>query len=59
MAGLQLTIAVLGGLINKLRTGKGCFIESPMFEGLVVFLMVEQMAGYSYVPSVGAPDTIV
>jgi len=53
VAGLQLTIAVLGGLINKLRTGEGCFIESPMFEGLVAFLMVEQMAGYSYVPSVG------
>ena len=25
-----------------------------MFEGLVAFLMVEQMAGYSYVPSVGS-----
>ena len=53
VSGLQLAIAVLGGLINKLRTGKGCFIESPMFEGLVAFLMAEQMAGYSYVPSSG------
>lgn len=54
VSGLQLTIAVLGGLINKLRTGEGCFIESPMFEGLVSFLMAEQLAGYSYVPSTGS-----
>jgi crotonobetainyl-CoA:carnitine CoA-transferase CaiB-like acyl-CoA transferase len=53
VSGLQLAIAVLGGLINKLRTGEGCFVESPMFEGLVSFLMAEQMAGYSYVPATG------
>lgn len=53
VAALQLAIGVLGGLINKLRTGEGCFVESPMFEGLVAFLMAEQMAGYSYVPSTG------
>lgn len=53
VSGLQLAIAVLGGLINKLRTGEGSFIESPMFEGLVAFLMAEQMAGYSYVPETG------
>ena len=53
VSGLQLAIAVLGGLINKLRTGEGCYIESPMFEGLVAFLMAEQMAGYSYVPATG------
>lgn len=54
VSGLQLTVAVLGGLINKLRTGEGCFIESPMFEGLVAFLMAEQLAGHSYVPSTGS-----
>ena len=53
VSGLQLTVAVLGGLINKLRTGEGCFIESPMFEGLVAFLMAEQLAGHSYIPSTG------
>ncbi|MDG2421335.1 MAG: CoA transferase [Gammaproteobacteria bacterium] len=53
VSGLQLAIGVLGGLINKLRTGEGAFIESPMFEGLVAFLMAEQMAGYSYVPATG------
>ena len=53
VSGLQLAIGILGGLINKLRTGEGCFVESPMFEGMVAFLMAEQMAGYSYVPSTG------
>ena len=53
VSGLQLTVAVLGGLINKERNGEGCFIESPMFEGLVAFLMAEQLAGHSYIPSTG------
>ena len=53
VSGLQLAIGILGGLINKLRTGEGCFVESPMFEGMVSFLMAEQMAGHSYVPSTG------
>lgn len=53
VAGLQLTIAVLGGLLHRQATGKGCSIETPMFEGLVSFLMAEQMAGQSFVPSIG------
>jgi len=52
VSGLQLAIAVLGGIIHKYRTGKGSLIESPMFEGLVSFLMAEQMAGLSFVPSI-------
>jgi crotonobetainyl-CoA:carnitine CoA-transferase CaiB-like acyl-CoA transferase len=53
VSGFQLAIAVLGGIVNKLRTAKGCFIESPMFEGLVAFLMAELLAGQSYVPTTG------
>lgn len=53
VAGLQLTAAVLGGIINKLKTGEGMFIESPMFEGMVSFLMAEQMGGLSYRPAAG------
>ncbi len=53
VSGLQLALAVLGGIVNRLKTGKGCYIESPMFEGLVAFLMAEQLAGQSYVPSQG------
>ena len=53
VAGLQFTIAILGGLLLKQSTGKGCAIEAPMFEGIVSFLMTEQMAGQSFVPSMG------
>ena len=53
VSGPQVTVAVSGGLINQGRTGVGCFIESPMFEGLVAFLMAEQLAGHSYIPSTG------
>lgn len=49
----QLAFAIMGGLIQKFRTGKGCRIETPMFEGLVSFLMVEQFSNQSFVPSVG------
>ena len=49
----QLAVAILGGLIQKFRTGKGCCIETPMFEGLVSFLMVEQFSHQSFVPATG------
>ena len=53
VAGLQLTIAGLGALLHKQSTGMGCAVEAPMFEGIVSFLMAEQMAGQSFVPSMG------
>ncbi len=53
VAAQQLAFAVMGGLIHKLRTGKGCFIETPMFEGLVSFIMVEAFSNLSFVPSTG------
>ena len=53
VAAHQLALAITGGLIHKFRTGKGCHIETPMFEGLVSFLMVEQFSNQSFVPSVG------
>lgn len=49
----QLAFAIMGGLIQKFRTGKGCCIEVPMFEGLVSFIMIEQFSNQSFVPSVG------
>ncbi len=53
VGGLHLAIAVLGGLVRRLATGKGCGVEAPMFESMVSFLMVEQLAGQSYVPALG------
>lgn len=53
VGGLHLALAVLGGIAHRLRTGIGCAVEAPMFESMVSFLMVEQLAGQSFVPSMG------
>jgi len=53
VGGLHLAMAVLAGTAYQARTGKGCFIEAPMFESMVSFLMVEQMAGRSFTPPLG------
>lgn len=51
--GLTLVYALLAGLIHKLRTGEGQFIEVPMFETMVSFLMTEHLWGRSFVPPTG------
>ncbi len=48
--GLTLVYALLAGLIHKLRTGEGQFIEIPMFETMVSFTMSEHLWGHSFVP---------
>ncbi len=53
VSGLHLALAVLAGAIHQRTTGKGCLIEAPMFESLVSFLMVEQLAGQSFQPPLG------
>ena len=53
VAAHQLAFVIMGGLMHKFRTGKGCAIEAPMFEGLVSFIMVEQLSNQSFVPSKG------
>lgn len=46
-----------GGVLQKLRTGQGCLIEAPMFEGLTSFIMVEHLAGEAFRPLKGQWDT--
>lgn len=41
--GLTLAYAVLCALVHKLRTGKGQFVEVPMFETMAAYLMVEHL----------------
>ncbi|WP_036161468.1 CaiB/BaiF CoA-transferase family protein [Marinimicrobium sp. LS-A18] len=53
VGGLHLALAVLGGIAHRLKTGKGCAVEAPMFESMVSFLMVEQLAGQSFSPPIG------
>lgn len=53
VSGMHLAMAVLAGVAHHARTGKGCNIEVPMFEGMVSFVMAEQMAGETFNPSIG------
>ena len=53
VGGLHLALAVLAGVVQQLKTGKGCVIEAPMFEGLVSFLMAEHIAGETFRPALG------
>ncbi|MBU2286361.1 MAG: CoA transferase [Gammaproteobacteria bacterium] len=53
VGGLHLAIAVLGAVFARERDGAARCIEAPMFESLVSFLMVEQLAGMSFDPPLG------
>lgn len=53
VGGLHLAMAVLAALASRGIDGKGRCIEVPMFEGLVSFLMVEQLSGQSFRPDLG------
>ncbi len=50
VGGMHLAMAILAGVAHQSKTGKGCFIEAPMFEGLVSFLMSENLAGETFRP---------
>ena len=51
--GLHLAFAVASALAHRYKTGEGAMIEVPMFESMVAFLMVEHLAGRSFVPPLG------
>ncbi|MGH8783441.1 CaiB/BaiF CoA transferase family protein [Paraburkholderia sp.] len=51
VAGLTIAYAIPMALYERERSGLGQAIEVPMFETLVSFLAVEQLAGQTFVPS--------
>lgn len=53
VGGLHLAISVLAALAARNRKGQAICLETPMFESLVSFLMLEQMAGRSFDPPLG------
>lgn len=54
VAGLHGAYAVLGGLVHRLRTGEGQFIEVPMFETFTHFMLLEHLAGATFDPPTGS-----
>jgi len=53
VGGLHLAIAVLAGLAARDRQQRAVSIEVPMFESLVSFVLIEQLAGRSFDPPIG------
>ena len=51
--GLHAAYATLAGIIHKLRTGEGQFIEVPMMESFTSFTMLEHLFGATFVPPTG------
>ncbi len=50
VAGLHGAYAILAAIIHKLRTGRGQFVEVPMFEAFAHFLLQEHLYGATFVP---------
>ncbi|MCC6001476.1 MAG: CoA transferase [Pararhodobacter sp.] len=53
IVGLMLGQAMLAGLHRQRQTGKGCYIETPMFEAAVTVVLNQHLHGHSYVPAEG------
>jgi formyl-CoA transferase len=51
--GLMLACSTLAALVERARTGRGRFIEVPMFETMVSYTMVEHMWQETFVPAAG------
>jgi crotonobetainyl-CoA:carnitine CoA-transferase CaiB-like acyl-CoA transferase len=47
--------AILAALYSREKTGRGQFIEIPMFETMVAFIMVEHLHGLGFNPPQGEP----
>lgn len=53
-SGLVAAIAILAAITARERTGKGGFVEIPMFETMVAFNLVEHLYGGHFAPPRGA-----
>jgi len=51
--GLTAVHAILAAVIHRMKTGEGQFIEVPMFETMVAFVLPEHLGGQAYLPPSG------
>ena len=54
-AGMAVVNAVLAALLFRERTGRGQYVEVPMFETLVDFVMAEHLGGLTFDPPTAPP----
>jgi len=54
-AGLLAANGLMAGLIQRLRTGKGVYVETSMFEGLVGYTLLEHQDGAMFRPPLSGP----
>lgn len=57
LTGVMAAYAISAALFHKLKTGEGQMIETPMFESMTSFAMIEHIAGEGFVPSLGPPGS--
>jgi crotonobetainyl-CoA:carnitine CoA-transferase CaiB-like acyl-CoA transferase len=55
VSGLTAGLAILAALVRRQTTGKGGFVEIPMFETMVNFVMAEHLWGMTFEPPKGKP----
>lgn len=53
VSGLTAGIAILAAIIRRQATGKGGYVEIPMFESVVAFNFVEHFYGHHFDPPLG------
>jgi crotonobetainyl-CoA:carnitine CoA-transferase CaiB-like acyl-CoA transferase len=53
VSGLTAGLAILAAIVRRQTTGKGGFVEIPMFETLVAFNFVEHYYGHHFDPPLG------
>ncbi len=53
IAGLHLALAIAAGIASRARTGQGVFVETPMYEAMVSFLLPEHLGGATFDPPIG------